>query len=1101
MKLNVYHLVMILAFLLISSSCTQSKLEVNARNGQAQEPQNPPSQPPIEIENSVEERAVDEPLRDEVEKKSESPPENLDEIQEQSNQNITAGKESSSSGSSNSPTASDTLSVPELNLTPGRYYSDQSLELSSQNSEADIFYSLDGSAPSINYTGPITLTEGVWTLRAIAKLGQVSSNEVNENFAVSIPQITLKSPISSPSKNARPVFNITLSSGDFLDGETIELKEGSDCNGVSLGSSSVGLSGSSEEDISFSNAIQNIYVELQVSVQVANAISQGCSTTSVNYVYSKYCLADEIASPGFDYGSGTPEAPYIICSVGELQAMNNDLDAHYELGMDIDASATSGWSGGFTGNGFIPIGRCGSGAVYLCNVGTPAPFTGSFNGNGFTISDLFIDRTRETIGLFGLAGLSAVITNVKFSSADISGNTSKYTGGVVGHLMGRLEGILMNGSVDSNSSFGLGGVVGNLAYSVGRELELSVDSTVSGNQDVGGIAGNVVGSHLFGLKSKGTVTSTNRNVGGMFGEAITTYSADLRSYANVTGNANFVGGIAGDSRDLNLLRVYSSGTITGVDFVGGILGDTYATVIEDLRNKNTVIGVNNVGGVFGGAYYGNLERAIAENNVSGNDKVGGIVGNDESNNLWRTLDAGTITDLDAPTTSNDVGGFVGIEDGSSGYLLSYWYDNPNDLLGPGSCKIPSCNEVATENKSDLFDTNAFPMYDDDWDFIGLDGNGALSIWNSQENSFPVLNYETNSPDFVGQGTRESPYLIGTVAEFKKIGDNPQYRYAFFELTQNLDFSSEDETAFEMIGGSSTQTAFRGHFDGKGFALENVKIKDNSNFNVGVFSTAIGATIKNLKLDSLSISTDRSNVGALVGNCDQCFITNVAVYVNILTNREGIVSDSKYGGIVGFLSESTLSGSYAKIKIHDAGNNKDIASVGGLVGHGRRIKISNSYAFGTININANHNAGGLIGNYLGSNGSLAQKISNGDPIRSSFASVSIFVDDLASAPDIGGIGGEDQTTANDFTNDFFEIYWVNLSGSDQVTACHNNNQNTDCETVVSAESALYVKSHPVYTNGKGWNFDDVWFEQTGGLPVLRMFGLDQSGSDVGADLSP
>ena len=37
-------------------------------------------------------------------------------------------------------------------------------------------------------------------------------------------------------------------------------------------------------------------------------------------------------------GSGTPEDPYIITDVYELQAMELNLSGHYELGNDIDAA-------------------------------------------------------------------------------------------------------------------------------------------------------------------------------------------------------------------------------------------------------------------------------------------------------------------------------------------------------------------------------------------------------------------------------------------------------------------------------------------------------------------------------------------------------------------------------------------------------------------------------------------------------------------------------------------------------------------------------------------------------------------------------------------
>jgi hypothetical protein len=52
-------------------------------------------------------------------------------------------------------------------------------------------------------------------------------------------------------------------------------------------------------------------------------------------------------------GSGTPGDPYMIYDVDDLQDMEDDLDAYYELANDINAGATAGWNGG---KGFAPIG-------------------------------------------------------------------------------------------------------------------------------------------------------------------------------------------------------------------------------------------------------------------------------------------------------------------------------------------------------------------------------------------------------------------------------------------------------------------------------------------------------------------------------------------------------------------------------------------------------------------------------------------------------------------------------------------------------------------------------------------------------------------------
>src|SRR5690606_24531333 len=83
---------------------------------------------------------------------------------------------------------------------------------------------------------------------------------------------------------------------------------------------------------------------------------------------------------GFSGGSGTQEDPYLIHDVYELQAMKDNIFAHYALAQDIDASDTVNWNGGL---GFEPI-------------GTPfSVFRGSFDGRRYKIIGLHINRPDQ----------------------------------------------------------------------------------------------------------------------------------------------------------------------------------------------------------------------------------------------------------------------------------------------------------------------------------------------------------------------------------------------------------------------------------------------------------------------------------------------------------------------------------------------------------------------------------------------------------------------------------------------------------------------------------------------------------------------------------
>lgn len=151
-------------------------------------------------------------------------------------------------------------------------------------------------------------------------------------------------------------------------------------------------------------------------------------------------------------GCGTEIDPYNIENVKELQAVKEDLCSHYVLSDDIDASKTKYWSGGFD-----PIGDSGN------------PFQGVFDGNGYEIRGLRINRQNEDcIGLFGKN--IGIIDNVSLVDIDVTGCSK--VGGIVG-----TNGKSNTGSVTRNSH---------------------VTGSVKGYDYVGGIAGmncgNIVGS-------------------------------------------------------------------------------------------------------------------------------------------------------------------------------------------------------------------------------------------------------------------------------------------------------------------------------------------------------------------------------------------------------------------------------------------------------------------------------------------------------------------------------------------------------------------------------------------------------------------------------
>lgn len=143
--------------------------------------------------------------------------------------------------------------------------------------------------------------------------------------------------------------------------------------------------------------------------------------------------------PLFAGGNGTEENPYLISTEVHLKNIDTDLSAHYKLISDIDLSSIENWA---------PI----------------EFFNGTLDGNGFSILNLTIDRSRET-GLFENVMQNGVIKNLTLKNVDVK-STGVYTGALASRVWG---GTIENVHVESGQIIGseyTGGLVGEFQGSM-----------------------------------------------------------------------------------------------------------------------------------------------------------------------------------------------------------------------------------------------------------------------------------------------------------------------------------------------------------------------------------------------------------------------------------------------------------------------------------------------------------------------------------------------------------------------------------------------------------------------------------------------------------
>lgn len=132
-------------------------------------------------------------------------------------------------------------------------------------------------------------------------------------------------------------------------------------------------------------------------------------------------------------------------------------------------------------------------------------YTGTFDGNGKTITGLTIDQKETSfLGLIGYLGSGGKVQNLTLENVNLNGNWN--VGGVVGYNNGTVTACTASGSINGKER--VGGIVGcNYLGTVTACYNTS--STVNGSYLIGGVVGQ---------NNKGIVTACYNASGSIYGE-------------------------------------------------------------------------------------------------------------------------------------------------------------------------------------------------------------------------------------------------------------------------------------------------------------------------------------------------------------------------------------------------------------------------------------------------------------------------------------------------------------------------------------------------------------------------------------------------------
>jgi len=625
-----------------------------------------------------------------------------------------------------------------------------------------------------------------------------------------------------------------------------------------------------------------------------------------------------------------------ICNWDDLHAVRNSLGGNYRL-MSTLNSTTAGYNetASPTANnkfGWQPIGTRND------------PFTGSFDGQGHEIEDLFINSDDSYVGLFGYVDKEGVVKDIGVVNATVTGD------------------------------YNVGGLVG---WNLGTVSSSNYTGDVTGKDKVGGLVG----------WNGGTVS-------------------DSYSTGNVKGD-KYVGGLVGyNHNEKSIVSVsdsYSTGNVTGDDGVGGLLGFSYKSIVrnshynygEVLINGHNIITIGALNGTdfdqwlakdkfldFNGRLDQNEDGYYVVNNVTDFKELLAF-GQDDSLNfiLEKDLDLNNEPNFYIPYFAGELDGnghnisnlslnfdFVyGV--GLFGYLAPggrvtrVGVENVNitgasfvgGLVGANNCESTVGDSYSTGSVSGNYYVGGLVGFNYKESKVENSSSSGNVTGESYVGGLVGDNeWTVSSCNFTGNVASEGSYIGGLV------GDN-EWTVSSCNFTGNV--TSEGSYIGGLVGRnqgtvekSYSNGIVSGHDYVGGLVGRNlVKVSESYSSSTvsghedvgGLLGKNEGTVEKSYSTGSVSGSKGSTHVGGLVGNNEGDLVSNCYSTGNVS-------GDSRVGGLVGQNKEGTVNSSYSTGRVSGE------EDVGGLVGW-KDEEIIVSRSFWDIETSWQANSAGGTGN--------------------------------------------------------------------------------------------------------------------------------------------
>ena len=615
-------------------------------------------------------------------------------------------------------------------------------------------------------------------------------------------------------------------------------------------------------------------------------------------------------------------------------------------------------------------------------------YQGTFDGNGKTITNLYINASQVNMGLFGYT-YGGTIKNLTFEYANVT-NTNNYAGVLVGKASGgsTLQNIKISNTCQIKGGQYTGGIAG---YLDGNAYNCVNCATVQGIQYIGGLCGySRTGNSMTACANYGNVTASSLRVGGLVGYFSGGTIQDCANYGDVKGT-DHVAGMAGYVKNGKIQNVFSYGNIsvtTKTQNVGMVFGYSSSGATEGLvayysGAKLTVKGQEQTVKAFGNGTHSEDKATgfteaqlksgvvadLLQQNASSEAKWGQNLANDDDiypvigseHQVYAdntTLNCKTYKVVKGSFTNNPTSSAIRYQHGT----IIHHVATDATCTEAATKEYWQCQDCLKTYSDSQLTEELTDVTDAEYPALGHDNNED-GYCNRCKHYVAVKPSEQNGVYLIAKPCHLAwfrDYVNGTIVDEGGVAGTT-HPSASAMLTADIDLKNychaaeggKELLSWIPIGNDNNRWA--GNMDGQGHTISNLYIKTAQEY-VGIFGYT-NATIQNIIFDNAKVENvsttgkNTLNTGILAGYASAYSKSHIKGIKT--TNNCTVIGQEYTGGIVGG----------ANINLENCENHSSVKGtgyVGGIVGYISYNNIKCCTNYGTVENDVSGNIGGIIG---------------------------------------------------------------------------------------------------------------------------------------------